>query len=242
MEYVETISKLPFPTQEQIVRFKEHILGVHSWYKLIPLIEGSIFTVYMEPDLDREYPTHHPKLPFGNTMEGYQKAFGHLAYQYCINKFYNQDYCNKIINGKRVEMEITQIPENHRVNWSFKLYPYCHFDFGEAITLFEEDIINLENGIPHPQRELLISWYKFLTQRNVYWYNNLNDKEKAYLLSIDNLLEVKNKKNIPETIFNYIELKRAVSEIEGKLRSIEELKIEMAIERLMTDFNKLKSA
>ena len=240
MKYIETIANLPLPTQPQIERFTTHVLTVHSWYKQIPLIAGSVFTVYLEPDLDREYPTQHPKLPYGNTKEGYQKAFGHLSYQYCMNQYCYQDFCDKIVKGKRIECEITEIPKAHKAKWSFNLYPYCHEEFEEGISLFEADIQLLENGGMHPQRELLLHWHKFLSQRNTYWENNLNDEDRDFLASMDGQEEAKAGEKFPQPIFDYIQLESAVWEIEEKLRLIEKEKLSHILEKLMTDVKQIK--
>ncbi|RDY60954.1 hypothetical protein [Flagellimonas nanhaiensis] len=240
MNYIETISKLSIPTQEQINRFTAYLLDIHSWYKHIPLIKGSVFTVYIEPDLNREYPTNHPKLPFGNTKEGYQQAFGHLSYQYYIGQICYQDFRYKFIDGKRVELGVTKIPEAYKLKWSIKLFPYCHIDFEEGISLFEEDIRILQNNGLHPQKDLLLTWYKSISKRNDYWNKKLNDEEREYLVLLDDHREIKEENDIPKRIFDYIKLERSVWDIEDRLRSIEEQKLSNSLKKLIDDFVTIK--
>jgi len=239
MNYVKSIAKLPVATREQKELFANHVLNVHSWYKHLPL-EGSVFTIYLEPDLDREYPSNHPKLPYGNTKEGYQKAFGHLSYQYCIKNYCYQDFCNKIINGKRVAIEKTKIPENYKLQWSFKLFPYCHVEFANVISIFENDIEALENNGYHPQKDLLIKLYKLLARIDDFWFDKLDDEERNFLKTFDYQLEVKEKNKLSKRILSCIKMEKEVLEIENKLRSEEQEKVEKTIDRVVDDLRKIK--
>ena len=151
---------IPFPNMEQIQRFKEHVINVHSWYKHLPLLEGGKFVVYLEADLDREYPTQHPKLPFGNTKEGYEKAFGHLCYMYFINDFWYLPYNSKMVEGKRIEIEKPVFSDKHIEMCSFTLFPFCHQEFEVGYYKHKEAIEKIVAGYPHPESKLLLAWYK----------------------------------------------------------------------------------
>ncbi len=151
---------IPFPSTEQIQRFKEHVVNVHSWYKHLPLLEGGKFVVYLEADLDREYPTQHPKLPFGNTKEGYEKAFGHLCYMYCVNDFWYLPYNSKIVNGKRIEIEKPIFSPKQMEICGFTLFPFCHEEFEVGYSKHKEAIEKVAAGYPHPEAELLLAWHK----------------------------------------------------------------------------------
>jgi len=240
MEYVEKILNLPVPTQEQVKRFKEYLLDVHSWYKHISLIEGGTFVIYLEPDLDREYPTRHPKLPFGNTKEGYQKAFGHLHYQYRINDFWYQDFKNKIINGKRIECDLTKIPKAYKNNWSFKLYPYCHYNIEESFRSFDKVFIKIENRTDIPNAELLNQWKKHIVIKNNIWNNLLSKKESDFLVSFnDNGYE--NIKKLQKNVYEYIISEREQYKIENELRNLEENKLDNVLNKLIFDMKKMKN-
>ena len=146
-----------------------------------------------------------------------------------------------MIDGERVQIEITAIPVDYKSRWSCTLYPYCHVEFEEAISLFEDDIEELENTGDHPQKELLIEWKKLRTQREEYWYNILNDEEKDFLISIDDQREEIENEEFPPRIFEYIKLQRAVWKIADKLRDVEERKLSIALETLVEDFMEIKS-
>jgi hypothetical protein len=82
---VDLMKSLPLPTIEQQKRFSKHLQNVHSWYKHLPLLTGGTFIIFLAPDSGTNYPFLHPSLPFGNSIERYRQAFGHLDYMWRIN-------------------------------------------------------------------------------------------------------------------------------------------------------------
>jgi hypothetical protein len=50
MDYFDAISRLPLPTPEQTVRFANHVVRSHSWYKHLPFFPpGETFVFYLNP-------------------------------------------------------------------------------------------------------------------------------------------------------------------------------------------------
>ena len=221
-------------------RFATHVLEAHSWFKHLPLVEGGRFTIYLEPDLDRNYPTQHPKLPFGNHPAGYEKAFGHLAYQYCIQGVCEQDHGDKPMGDQLVKSGLTEIPEPHKSTWSFTLYPYCHYEFSEVLSLFENDLQTLKQGGQHPQRGLLLDWVAQLEKRNDRWYNGLTEAERELLIDLEDEEGPTKLESVSPPARDFFHLQEAVWDIENRLRSTEEEKVFVALNRLLLDHEQLK--
>ena len=91
------------------------------------------------------------------------------------------------------------------------------------------------------QRAVILKLSKFVSQRNDYWENNLNDEDRYFFASIDYQREHKEEDDFPQHIFEYIKLERTVWEIGDKLRLIEKQKLSNAIEKLISDFKKIKN-
>lgn len=231
MEYFNEISGLPVPTQQQIDRFREHLQSAHSWYKRLPLFNGETFAVFLEPDLDRNYPRGKQIFPlFGDTKEEYKRAFGNLFYMYRDNDAWHQDYGECRNN----------IPEEFLEKWSFTLYPYCHYDFEEAITLFEDDFRKIASGVSYTNANLLINWRKRKLKRDNYWQNSLNDKERDDIISVDEPQELFESGKLTSPISKYFELEKQAREIEDYLRRIEQQKIENALKLMINDIKEIK--
>ena len=69
---------LEVPKEKQVEEFIHHLWNVHSWYKHIPLLSGVKFAVFLSSDSGSNYPRQHPRLKYGNNLEGYRKQFGYL--------------------------------------------------------------------------------------------------------------------------------------------------------------------
>jgi hypothetical protein len=242
MDYLTQISTLPSPAQHQIERFTAHLLQVHSWYKHLPLMEGGVFTVFLEPDLDRVYPIQHPKLPFGNSQSGYLEAFGHLAYQYTIEGTTYQDFDNKIVNGIRVQTGPTAIPERLKTTWSFVLYPYCHPEFAEGISLFEKELQQLAtHESSHPQENLLRNWHTNHQEQNEIWENRLNESEREAIISQYDWSHTESAEPLSDRCAHFLKLENEAKSIETALQKAEQAKVEVAIGRLIESTQSLKT-
>lgn len=225
--------KIPLPSPEQIQRFKEHVVSVHSWYKHLPLMEGGLFVVYLEEDLDREYPTQHPKLPFGNTKEGYEQAFGNLCYMYFIRNYWYLPYNTKIVEGKRVEITKPEFSDEYMKLCSFTLYPFCHRGFEEIYNLHKDTLDAIAAGAYHPESDLLLKWrkeYLSIEEANYRYFGLLESK----LLWAEEIKGMKiEEEDIPERLRPYWASKRRRYDYLTELRKREEKKVEDAIHNLI---------
>ena len=137
---------LPLPSPEQHREFVAHLRNVHSWYKHLPLLTGGIFVVFLAPDAGYRYPTQHPSLPYGSTVEGYRRAFGYLDYIWSVdNLSFQRD------GGHLVALPIALVEQCH-----FTLYPYVSGEFYWSVH--EQAIASLRTGTPHPERTQLLEW------------------------------------------------------------------------------------
>ena len=109
------IRSLPVPSPEQQQRFVNHLRFVHSWYRHIPLFEPVTFVVFLAPQAGRWYASEHPRLPFGNSMEEYQQAFGLLDYMWKSYGHWDRD------GGEPMKLPV-EFPEG----CYFKLFPYVY--------------------------------------------------------------------------------------------------------------------
>jgi hypothetical protein len=142
----EDIRALPMPSIEQHRSFVEHLGNVHSWYKHLPLLTGGQFVIFLAPDAGEGYPSQHPRLPYGNTIEGYRRAFGYLDYMWSIDgSAFDRDGGRPVI-----------LPPEVFKQCCFVLYPYASREFYWCIH--EEAIASLRAGTPHPERMLILEW------------------------------------------------------------------------------------
>lgn len=141
----ELMRSLPLPTIDQHQRFVKHLKDVHSWYKHLPLLTGGVFVVFLAPDAGTDYPTEHPRLPFGNSVEGYRQAFGHLDYMWQIEtESFHRDGAEPAV-----------LPDEFVQEFSFVLYPYVAGEFYWSIH--EEAVTELHQGkAQHPAKELIL--------------------------------------------------------------------------------------
>lgn len=140
------IRALPLPSPEQHREFVAHLRDVHSWYKHLPMLSGGRFVVFLAADAGQDYPTQHPSLPYGNTVEGYRRAFGYLDYLWCVDSEpFDRD------GGEPVAL-----PPELVAQCSFILYPYVSGEFYWSIHAAA--IAELRAGMPHPERSPLLEW------------------------------------------------------------------------------------
>ncbi|NHZ35541.1 hypothetical protein [Massilia rubra] len=138
---------LPLPSADQHCAFVEHVRNAHSWYKHLPLQEGGRFVVFLAPDAGLNYPTQHPLLPRGNTLEGYREAFGYLAYAWSVS-------------GEPVQRDArgaVLLPPTFAHECRFVLYPYVSEDFYWSVH--EAAVARLKAGAEHPDRARVCAWH-----------------------------------------------------------------------------------
>lgn len=147
------IRALPLPSQEQHRKFVEHLRDVHSWYKHLPLLTGGKFVVFLAPDAGEDYPSQHPHLPYGNTIEGYRRAFGYLDYMWSAEDcpFSRDGHCSGIF-----ETQLVIIPTELMECCEFVLYPYVSNEFYWSVH--EAAIKSLHAGASHPEKAKILEW------------------------------------------------------------------------------------
>lgn len=154
---VKAMRSLPLPTDAQLQRFIQHLQGAHSWYKHLPLLTGGTFVVFLAPDAGRDYPTEHPSLPFGNTVEGYRRAFGYLDYLWRIDgEPFSRDSGKRLTTFPRaLTYAPVELPDDFLQHFSFVLYPYIAHEFYWSVH--QEAVQQLCDGeAEHPQRALIL--------------------------------------------------------------------------------------
>ena len=182
MTYDELIRELPLPTEEQYERFINHVSNVHSWYKHLCLIDSGEFIVMIDPNAGVEYSEMHPELPFGNTREGYLKAFGYLNYCWKtkLDKIWYFDGCHT--TSKEC---VKDLPEYIMKNCRFTLYPYICSEFEDVfMTCHFEDLQRIKNGLYHPNVNLLTKWEKNYLLKEEIW-RSLSSEEMDIVASFD---------------------------------------------------------
>ena len=210
------------PNKEQIGRFVYFVIDVHSWYKHLPLFTGAPFTFYLEQNLDREYPSVHPKLPYGNNAEAYEKAFGQLFFKYIID-----DTERYLFSSKSYLHDAKQ----HSGTVTVVLYPYCHIEFENGFSLMEDDFEKIMRGEPHENSKLLINYFNLLTEKEHSW-QKLNEVERQRVLDFedsdfDSSTEMK-------TVLPYFAISNKLESVRKQLQAFEISKIKNAISQVIT--------
>jgi hypothetical protein len=151
------IRSLPLPSQKQHQGFVRHLRDVHSWYKGLPLLTGGKFIVFLAPDAGEGYPSQHPRLPYGNTVEGYRRAFGYLDYMYSVKGCPFERDGN---NSRVFDTTIVVLPPDLIEQCEFVLYPYVsrYEYYQEYWSCYEDAIASLQAGTPHPARTQILEW------------------------------------------------------------------------------------
>lgn len=230
MNYQTEIANLPMPSNEQIERFKKHLLNAHSWYKHLDLKSGNQFVVFLESDLDRKYTKDQVIYPWNvNTEEQYFRAYGHLSYMWLDNGVWYQD-------GGRAR---SYIPKALLNKWSLRLYPYCHDEFEEAISLLRV-ALNNDNDQSLPNYSKLVELEHKITKRENYWNNYLTDEQREMLVSIDDDIDDSELATLSSSVKEYVLLERDSWRILTKLKKLEEEKIDKTIQKLIEDVQTLK--
>ena len=123
--------------------------------------------------------------------------------------------------------------------WSATLYPYCHDEFEEAISLLRVDL-NSEKKEFVPNYKKLVALENKITARENYWNNHLNDHERAMLTSIDDDANDAELEKLSNSARKYNQLERDTWPILAELKSSEENKIDLAIQVLLEDIKNIK--
>lgn len=159
-------------TEEQKSRFADYIADSHSWHKHLSLLNGGQFIITLDENSGSGYPTMHPKLPFGNTMAGYQEAFGKLVFFW---KTYDEVYFQT--DGPISNLTFEEIRLKYPVFKQLTLFPYISADFCEAINFHRGDFEKLTTT-HHQQKDLLRSVYESQARLDFLWQHVLTENER----------------------------------------------------------------
>lgn len=206
-------------TSEQKERFINHLADCHSWYKHLSLIDGGLFIITVDKDSGENYPSLHPKLPFGNSREAYREAFGNLTYLWKLPDdmyFYSDD---------RDHNYLQEYIESIEMKSTFKLYPYVSVDFIESIDFHEPDFIDIIKNMNHEESEVLGNIFNQYREYNDYWSNILTEEEQELIFSDESV-------RYNSRIRKYLSMEQRISVLVERLREKEILKISNAIDRI----------
>jgi hypothetical protein len=209
------VRSLPRPTDAQWLAFETHLVGVHSWYKHLPLFQGGEFVVFLAPDAGENYPSEHPALPTENTVEGYRRAFGHLDYLWRCSS--DEPFDRDGGTAPLLDAELMAIGR-------FTLYPYISEEFYWSI--YENDVVRIERGHPHPHAaEILNACYAEGRLEDA--WEELSETEKALIDGMEDEDEdvAIQEGVLPTPVLDYLELRTyyvtlhecALSQLKGAL-------------------------
>jgi hypothetical protein len=203
---VVDVKLLPKPTNSQWLAFEKHLVGVHSWYKHLPLFGGGDFVVFLAPDAGENYPTQHPRLPTENTVEGYRRAFGHLDYMWRIPP--DESFC-------RDGNSIVPLLDNELMTVGrFNLHPYISEEFYWSVH--EDDIARIRKGDKHTHAAEILKAYNADEQLEQLW-ENLPDAEQDIIDNINNNETIASQKDaLSISALQYLELQDCYTSLHGK--------------------------
>jgi hypothetical protein len=207
---------LPWPTYSQQCAFIAHLCDAHSWYRHLPL-EGGTFVVFLAPDAGHNYPSEHPRLPCGNTVEGYRRAFGHLDYLWSTD-------------GTRFDRDggpIIELPDQVWRSSGFVLHPYVASEF--YWQAHEQAFEQLRAGGSHPHRELLLDYELALRTAEKAW-EDLAEAEQAQLGELDE--DARDGVELSERQWLFLTLEEWSNTLYEALRAQEQAKIWRAVAEL----------
>ncbi|MGL4942986.1 MAG: hypothetical protein ACRC46_07330 [Thermoguttaceae bacterium] len=214
-------------SHEQAERFIEHLTKCHSWYKHIPLLEGSEFFIVIDPNAGRNYAEVHPCLPFGNSQEAYQKAFGLLNYYHnCgADDLYFSD-CHDSTSRPDEPLQRQDIVRRFPHHQTTRLFPYISWEFSDVLTIWNEGVDKIVQGFEHESKGELIRLRDAILHQNRFWQNEMSDDERQ---------KYDGNKLVTVNQNQYKLLEDTVSDILNMMRTVEVEKIRRAVEELQDD-------
>ncbi len=172
-EYIQEVSELPIPTEDQKKSFVQHVMGAHSWYKHLDLLDGANFFFFLAKDVGGGYTEDNPRLHYSwKTRDEYITRFGYLDYQYQTHRDgpYYRDYGGIVyqIEGKysleKFTREYVSLPKEIVYLSNVKLFPYMS-NQGNAVEAVKwskhKSCVNqIVGGASHQDRDLILEWNK----------------------------------------------------------------------------------
>ena len=211
-------------TEEQKERFIIYLTECHSWHKHLSLLHGGQFLIILDKNTGTNYPEKHPLLPFGNTLNDYQKAFGHLTYFWKDFK----DFYFKT-DGKSENYTEDDLVKKYQSVSKVQLFPYISNDFSEAINFHNADLDKIFQGQEHEESVILSKILLLYNSMNEYWETILNNEERDLVVS-DNI------ENESTKLSQYKSIENQLVSYLNQLKQKEVTKIRMAIEEIKNGF------
>lgn len=228
-------------SEEQADRFIEHLTCCHSWYKHISLLTGSEFIIVVDPDAGRNYSELHPKLPFGNTKEGYQRAFGFLNYYCGANDQYSSDCQDSLETAGDEVFSFEEITQRYPLHQVIHLFPYVGWEFTDVFFCWSDALDRIVQGYEHENGADLIRLGYAILRCERYWQEEISEETRQRVWQLDGLPDAKQleKDNRLTThqkkcYKKYYKLFNMVQSIHEKLRGGEVDKIRLAVAKLQT--------
>ncbi|WP_145453710.1 hypothetical protein [Gimesia panareensis] len=147
----------------------------------------------LSPYAGEEYPTKYPALPYGNTVEGYRKAFGHLDYLYRFES--DESFDGDTRHAPELDSEVLEACR-------FVVYPFVSQEIYWSVH--KDAVAQIRQGVEHPRAKAILAAYDAESQMNECW-QALSRADIDFVLAVtrsdNSCLE-----SIPEHIQRFLEL------------------------------------
>jgi hypothetical protein len=206
--------------EDQKERFIKHLTNCHSWHKHLSLLNGGQFIILLDERAGINYSSEHPKLPFGNTFEGYQVAFGQLTYFWK-----NYDEILFRADGESEVYSEAEITLKFKHIYRIQLFPYLSDDFSEVINFHKNDFNKIIRGEDHEESVGLKKIFTLNEKLNEYWQDILTEKERDSIVAEDFSTENSKRYNsIENEIYKQLKLlkQKEINKISNAIEKIKE--------------------
>lgn len=147
------------PTPEQYDNFVEHIANAHSWYKHLPIWQGTPFTLFFDPNAGSGYTEENPRPHYSwKTTEEYRKRFGSLAYRYGMeSRTYRDGHTDTVMTlnnlHKRFQYSPADLEDKIIESCTAKIFPWIHSRFPLLFHLSLAKFARLQNAPDLPEED-----------------------------------------------------------------------------------------
>ncbi|GAA5504573.1 hypothetical protein Rcae01_00012 [Novipirellula caenicola] len=153
------------------------MLTVHRWYKHLSLFGGE-FVVFLSPHLGVGYPNEYPRLPNGNTLDGYRFAFGTLDYIY--RRHASEPFVNDLPSVLGIEDELMKATR-------FTVYPIISPRiFG---SVHSDVVESIRQGASHPHASAVIDANDSRKLAEQHWHNLFPSHRELERMRVRSCLE-----------------------------------------------------
>lgn len=222
-------SSLPWPSDEQLEAFADHVCDVHSWYKHLALRQGGEFYFFLASDAGAGYTHESPRMHHSwQTTNEYRRRFGFM------------DYTGPW--GRDAGASLALPPEIIEATRT-TLFPYVckSYNATDAClwSVHEKDIQHLmASGAESQSDSDALRWHS--TQKRLESMP-LTDELYAQVSAIEDAQDEDiDLGSLPKAVADYIRADREAMRIYCELQEREEAKIRDALGRLRALYQKFK--